>query len=254
MKTITSVIKKKIFVWRKKKSVQKIFVKKKFHLNIQLHTWDGIFVKNKYLANEEEPTKNLHIYQHLQISMFFDICDLTMRTESPILLLSSPLQNLMWTYLMIYYYYYLPPLKKIFIFPKKILKFAKKNFRECFASFLCIRKKERKILLCKVLVEWTYGHFLAIFSTLKIYRTSFGILSRFFSPVLFKINSKTTFQRKKLKKKLQKVWYFFFSLLISLYTTIKLNRVHTTKNNVAALLVKFKYRKKKSFKIFKLCT
>ena len=208
---------KKRFLCEERKRVYKKFSwKKKFHLNIQLHTWDGVFVKNKNLANEEEPTKNLHIYQHLQISMFFDICDLTMRTESPILLLSSPLQNLMWTYLMIYYYYYLPPLKKIFIFPKKILKFAKKNFWECFASFLCIRKKERKILLCKVLVEWTYGHFLATFSTLKIYRTSFGILSRFFSPVLFKINSKTTFQRKKLKKKLQKVWYFF-SLFSSPY-------------------------------------
>ena len=171
---------KKRFLCEERKRVYKKFSwKKKFHLNIQLHTWDGIFVKNKYLANEEEPTKNLHIYQHLQISMFFDICDLTMRTESPILLLSSPLQNLMWTYLMIYYYYYLPPLKKIFIFPKKILKFAKKNFRECFASFLCIRKKERKILLCKVLVEWTYGHFLAIFST-KNLQHIFGIIRFFF--------------------------------------------------------------------------
>ena len=162
---------------KKEKECTKNFREKKFHLNIQLHTWDGIFVKNKYLANEEEPTKNLHIYQHLQISMFFDICDLTMRTESPILLLSSPLQNLMWTYLMIYYYYsYLPPLKKYSFSQKKFWNLQKKIFRECFASFLCIRKKERKILLCKVLVEWTYGHFLAIFSTLKIYRTSFGIL------------------------------------------------------------------------------
>lgn len=77
--------------------------------------------------------------------MFFDICDLTMRTESPILLLLSPSTkfdvNLFDDIL-------LPtPLKKYSFSPKKNLKFAKNNkkinFRECFASFFC-RKKERK--------------------------------------------------------------------------------------------------------------
>ena len=77
----------KIFVWRKK-VYKKFSWKKKFHLNTT--TWDGIFVKNKSLVPTKNQQQNDKKLTYLQISMFFDICDLTMRTESPILLLLSP--------------------------------------------------------------------------------------------------------------------------------------------------------------------
>jgi len=135
------VLLKKIFVWRKK--VYKKFSWKKKFIWIPLHEMGYLlWTKISPTKNQQQlPTKNLHIYQ--QISMFFDICDLTMRTESPILLLSPSTKFDVNLFDDIYYYY---PSKNIH-FPQNFWNLQEKkrkfNFRECFASFFC-RKKRTK--------------------------------------------------------------------------------------------------------------
>lgn len=108
------------------------------------------------------------------------------------------------------------PFENIFIFPKKILKFAKKNFRECFASFLCIRKKRTKNFTMQSVGWMNLRAFSSHFFNPKNLPHIFWNILKIFFPVLFKIYSKTTFQRKKLKKSFKKS-DIFFSLFSSPY-------------------------------------
>lgn len=109
--------------------------------------WD-ICYEQKSRQRRTNNRQKTYIYQ--QISMFFDICDLTMRTESPILLLSPSTKfdvNLFDDILLL-------PLEK-YSFSQKILKFARKkkensilgNVLQAFSA----EKKERKILLCRMM-------------------------------------------------------------------------------------------------------
>lgn len=130
-----------------------------------------------------------------------------------------------WELNLLYCYYY--PLYKIWCeliwwyttipprnihFPKifEICKKRKSILGNVLQAFSAEKKRTKNFTVQNDAVEWTYGHFLAIFST-KNLQHIFGII-RIFS-VLFN-RFKPHFKKKKNRKKLQKVWYFF-CLLIS---------------------------------------
>lgn len=140
---------KKIFVWRKK-VYKKFSWKKKFHLNTT--TWDGIFVMNKNLANEEPTTNRQKTYIYTNKFQCF-LTSAIWPWELNLLYCYYPLYKI-WCELIWWYTTTTP--RKIFIFPKKFWnlqerKKRKFNFRECFASFFCWKKKEQKILLCRMM-------------------------------------------------------------------------------------------------------